>query len=287
MDKESTAEKIVDIVMEAGKEGVDLVVFPETFIPMFPTFEIDLDKPVEWCGAVREFTEQSVYIDGDEIRRIADAARGSKTHVVLGISEREGDANIYNTQVFIGSDGCILGRRRKLFPSNREKVFWSAGDGKDILVVDSPIGRIGGLICYEHLQPLLKYACMSLGEQIHCASWPGWPHLEGVRSNKHVIDASARAYALEGQCFVIISSLYIPPDAVPEEGSGNSSWAFFGGSGIVGPGGEYIAGPLYDAEGIVYGEIDLANILLRKSLIDITGRDQKKAVFNFSWNDRG
>lgn len=284
MDKRATADKACALIDAARAEKADLIVFPETFLPMFPVFSTDLNRQNEWCRELKELTEQSVYLEGDEIARIAAAAKAAKAFVAMGVSEREGDANLYNTQVFIGPDGAVLGRRRKLFPSNREKAIWSPGGGRDILVLDTPIGRIGGLICYEHLQPLLKFAMMSQGEQIHCASWPGWPHFEGIRSNRHVIDASARQYALEGQCFVIVASLYVPKECVPPGAEG--AWAFFGGSGIVAPNGEYLAGPLYDGEGIVYAEIDLTDILMRKTLIDTAGRDRRGELFKFSWNGK-
>lgn len=283
MDKAKTTEKICDLISTIKAEKADLVVFPETMLPMFPVFSLDLNRQNEWCCALKELTEQSVYIDGDEINKVAKAINSAQAYVVLGISEREGAANLYNSQVFFDPNGKIIGRRRKIFPSNREKAIWASGSGADIQVLDTNIGKIGGLICYEHLQPLLRYANMSLGEQIHCAAWPGWPHVDGFRSNKHVIDASARQYALEGQCFVIISSLYIPPSNIPEEQMLNSSWAFFGGSGIIRPNGEYTAGPIYDKEAILYGELDLDEILLRKTLIDTVGRDMRQEIFHFSW----
>ena len=276
MNKNKTIDKACDLIGQAGKEKADIIVFPETFIPMYPNFSIDLSNPNEWRRNLMELTEHSIYADGEEIKKLAKSAKDAGAFVVMGINERVGSAN----------EGNILGIRRKLFPSNREKAFWHYGDGKDICVFDTNIGKIGGLICYEHLQPLLKYAHMSLGEQIHCASWPGWPLIKDGRSNKHVIDASARQYALEGQCFVIISCMYVSPENIPDSYFGNASWTFFGGSGIVGPDGEYIAGPVYDREDIIYAEINLRDILMRKTLIDTVGRDTRRDVFNFSWNNK-
>ena len=286
LNKHKTVEKVCDLIRQAKMERADLAVFPETFIPMYPNFSIDLNHPNEWRENLKELTEQSVYADGDEIGRIAAVAGDLGIHVVLGINERgkASDADLYNSQVFINDRGNILGTRRKLFPSNREKAFWASGNSNDIQVHATSIGKIGGLICYEHLQPLLKYAHMCQGEQIHCASWPGWPHIQGARSNKHVIDASARQYALEGQCFVVISALYVPPESVPKGFFGNAAWAFFGGSGIIGPTGEYVAGPIYDMETIVYGDIDLSDILMRKTLIDTSGRDQRWDVLHLVLN---
>lgn len=202
-------------------------------------------------------------------------ARDKGVYVVVGANEVEEiyDGALFNSLFLIGPTGELLGKHRKLFPSNREKVFHGRGDASGLRVYDTALGRLGGLICYEHLQPLLKYALISQGEQIHCASWPGWPDFPGGRTNRHVIDVCSRAHALEGQCFVVASSLYVPASAADAAGLGNASWTFFGGSGIINPAGEYVAGPLYDQEGIVYGEIDLGLIPLRKAAIDTTGRD--------------
>ncbi|HTU01027.1 MAG TPA: nitrilase-related carbon-nitrogen hydrolase, partial [Candidatus Sulfotelmatobacter sp.] len=192
------------------------------------------------------------------------------------------DGLLFNTQVFIGSDGRLLGKRRKLFPSNREKVFWGCGGAEDIRIFPMDVGQVGGLICYEHLQPLLKYAIMAQGEQIHCASWPGWPEYKQGRTNRHVIDAASRQYALEAQCFVVASCLYVDEQAVPPGTLGNAAWAFFGGSGILNPSGEYLAGPLYHGEGILYADLDLGLIPLRKTLIDPTGRDQRWDILSLN-----
>jgi nitrilase len=275
LNKEKTVDKVCEITAQAADAGADLVVFPECFIPMYPNWSIDLENPNEWAINLREFTYQSITVPGPETEKIGRIAREKGVYIVIGVNERveKYDGVLFNSLLFIGPDGKIIGKHRKLFPSNREKVFHARGDASGLKVYDTSIGRIGGLICYEHLQPLLKYALISQGEQIHCASWPGWPNFSGGRTNKHVIDAASRAYALEGQGFVIVSSLYVPESMKEEAGLGNSSWTFFGGSGIINPAGEYIAGPVYDEETIVYGEIDLGLIPLRKAAIDTTGRD--------------
>jgi predicted amidohydrolase len=287
MNKQATTEKICDLLQEAGKNGAKLVVFPETFLPMYPNWSVDLENPTEWPRNLMNLTKEAVEIPGPEIARIAEVARQVRTYVVLGVNEkvRPYDGMLYNTQVFIGDDGRLLGRRRKLLPSNREKVFWHRGDGVDLRAVyETGIGRIGGLICYEHLQPLFKYSLIAQGEQIHCAVWPGWPNYPNGRSNVQVIDAAMRAYALEGQCFVVAASMYVSPEDGQKAGFGNASWTFFGGSGILNPSGEYIAGPSYNKEEILYGEIDLDLILIRKAAIDTTGRDTRWDVVNLNLN---
>lgn len=146
--------------------------------------------------------------------------------------------------------------------------------------------RAGGPLRWDAVQHLLKYALIAQGEQIHCASWPGWPRFKNGRSNVHVIDAASRAYALEGQCFVVISAMYVPEEYGKEKsGFGNAGWAFFGGSGIVNPAGKYLAGPLYDEEGILYAEINLEDIVMRKATVDTTSRDTRWNILSLKVND--
>lgn len=284
MNKQKTLSLVCDIICEAAAHGAKLIVFPECYFPMYPNWSIDLQNPNEWALNLRELTYNSIQIPGPETDQICKVAKEKEIFVILGANEvvESSDGTLYNSLVFIGPSGKIEGRHRKLFPSNREKVFHARGDASGLMVHHTSMGRIGGLICYEHLQPLLKYALIAQGEQIHCASWPGWPNFPNGRSNIHVIDTISRAYALEGQCFVIVSSLYVPETMSEKAGFGNASWSFFGGSGIINPSGEYIAGPLYDQEGIVYGDIDLSHIPLRKAAIDTTGRDSAWETINMN-----
>jgi nitrilase len=133
------------------------------------------------------------------------------------------------------------------------------------------------LICAENLQPLWKYALMAQGEQIHCIGWPGWPKLKEKEGwdNRAIIDAAVRCYGLEGQCFVVSACMYVPESIGKDAGWENANWSFFGGTSISGPNGEYLAGPLYDRESIVYADLDFEQILLRKALVDTTGRDAR------------
>ncbi|HEX9016415.1 MAG TPA: carbon-nitrogen hydrolase family protein [Chloroflexota bacterium] len=289
MDRAATLEKAVDIIQEASRNGAQLIVFPETFIPMYPNWSVDLQSPNEWARNLVDLTRNSVEVPGPEIETLGQAAERAGAYVCIGVNERVPrlDGMLYNTLVLIGPDGSLVGRHRKLLPTNREKVFWHRGDGVDVKAVwDTGLGRVGGLICYEHLQPLLKYALMAQGEQIHCACWPGWPNFKNGRTNTHVIDAVSRTYALEGQCFVIASCMYVPEEYGKERsGFGNASWSFFGGSGIINPAGEYIAGPLLGEEGILYAEIDLEKILMRKAAVDTTSRDTRWDILSLKVND--
>lgn len=284
INKKETTDKACEYITKAAKEGARLIVFPECFLPTYPNWSVDLNNPNEWATNLKDFTKESVEIDGPEIKKICEVARKNSIFVVVGINERQKpfDGLLYNSLVFISLNGEILNVHRKFFPTNREKVFHRRGPGNTLKVVNSSLGRIGGLICYEHLQPLLKYALISQGEQIHCASWPGWPNFPGGRSNKDVIDVASRQHAIEGQNFVLLSSLFIPPEEGEKADFGNASWTYFGGSGIINPLGEYIVGPVYDKEELIFGEIDLELILKRKAVVDTTGRDARWNIINMN-----
>lgn len=284
IDKKKTTEKACHYIEEAAKQGAKLIVFPECFLPTYPNWSIDLNNPNEWATNLKNFTKESVEVDGPEIEKICQTARKNSIYVVMGINERQKpfDGALFNSLITISLNGEILNVHRKLFPTNREKCFHKRGEGNTLKVVDTAIGRMGGLICYEHLQPLLKYALISQGEQIHCASWPGWPSFPDGRSNKNVIDVASRQHAIEGQNFVLLSSLYIPPEEGEKAGFGNASWTYFGGSGIINPVGEYIVGPVYDKEELIFGEIDLEMIMQRKAIVDTTGRDARWSVISMN-----
>ncbi|RFU70894.1 carbon-nitrogen hydrolase family protein [Peribacillus saganii] len=285
-NKEKTVDLVCEIVSEAADKGAKLIVFPECFIPSFPNWTLDLNDSSAWELHLRDFTYNSILVPGPETDKIGRVAKEKGVYVVVGVNEIEEKyvGVLYNSLVFIGPEGNVIGKHRKLFPTMREKLFHARGDASGLNVYDTEIGRLGGLICYEHLQPLLKYSLIGQGEQIHCAAWPGWPDVVNGRTNKHVIDAASRTMALEGQSFVIVSSMYIPQSVSQNIDLGNSNWSFFGGSGIINPAGEYIGGPLYDQEGIVYGEIDLDLIPLRKATIDTTGRDSAWETISMNIN---
>jgi nitrilase len=283
-NKQKTVNLICEIIAEASNKGAKLIVFPECFIPMYPNWTIDFENPNEWAYQLRDFTKQSITIPGPETDQIGAVAREKGVYVVVGVNEvdKQYSSTLYNSLVFIGPEGKVIGKHRKLFPSNREKIFHTRGDGAGLKVYDTTLGNLGGLICYEHLQPLLKYSLIAQGEQIHCASWPGWPNFGNGRTNKHVIEAASKTYALEGQSFVVASSLYVPESVAKQAGISSANWSFFGGSCIINPSGDYVTEPLYDQEGIVYGMIDLDQIHVRKAAIDTTGRDTAWDIINMN-----
>lgn len=289
MNKKATTEKACALIESAGRQGAQLIVFPECFIPMFPNWSIDLQRPSEWSLLLADLTEEAVEIPSEETAALCKAARRAGAHVCVGMNERSSEyrATIYNTLLFIGPDGNIIGRHRKFTPSHRERVFHARGDGSNVRAVfDTSIGRIGGLICFEHLQPLFRYALTLQGEEIHCACWPGgWPHFPPPgRSNRELTQIASRAYALESQAFVVLSSMYIAPEAAEKSGIGNAHWGFSGGSAIIDPAGNYIVAPVFDQETMLHAEVDLADVLKRKAYIDPVGRDARWDVFRLDMN---
>jgi nitrilase len=292
MNKKATVEKACSLIDEAGREGAELVVFSEGFIPMFPNWSMDMQNENEWSDLLTQMIFNSIEIPGEETKALGQAAKEAGVYVCMGCNEVVDlyPGILYNTLIFLGPDGDVISRHRKLTPSHRERVIHARGNKEDLFhVVETRIGRIGGLICYEHLQPLFKYALMTQGEQIHCACWPGWPGFPPPgRTNYPVIDTMSRAYAMESACFVVLSSPWLPPelrikyDKEGHAGMKNAHWGFVGGSGVINPLGQYIAGPLMEGEGILYAEIELKDIVKRKCYIDTVGKDSRWDVIRLA-----
>jgi nitrilase len=281
-DKHKTLEKTLRTIQEAGNLGLDLLVFPETYFAAYPF----------WRGAVsvRRSTELAVEMqrhairaDGEEARAIAEAAGRARVHCVVGCNElddRKGSLTLYNTLLFAGRDGRILGRHRKLMPTHSERVYWGMGDASDIRTFDLDIGCVGGLICYEHHMTLLRAAMAIKGEEIHCAVWPGWwkveRHLGGKTpepgSETCDIAPAIREYAIENQVFVVSSSWLLKPEDVPADLRDEMRYNLaVGGSCIVNPAGLYLKGPVFNQETIVWTEIDETDRRLAKAYFDCLG----------------
>ena len=283
MDKEATIDKACRTIEEAGRAGAKLVVFSETFVPGYPYWR-GLQPISKWSDLMVEYQKNSLKIPSEETNVICDSARESDIIVALGCSEmsdRKGSDTLYNTILFIGNDGEILGRHRKLMPTHAERIIWGMGDVSDVRVFDTPIGAIGGIVCYEHHMTLQKAAMAILGEEIHCAVWPGWWVMERHPGEKrrfkqgeaspHLCDIehAIREYAFETQTFVISVSQYIPDDQMPDYCADFNIAA--GGSFIVNPAGVYLKEPLFDRESIIYAELDADDRRHTKAYFDALG----------------
>lgn len=283
MDKESTIDKACRTIEEAGRAGAKLIVFSETFIPGYPYWR-GLQPISKWSDLMVEYQKNALEIPSGDTEVLGDAARDADLISVLGcteISDRKGSETLYNTMLFIGNNGELLGRHRKLMPTHGERTIWGVGDVRDIKVFDTAIGAIGGIVCYEHHMTLLKAAMAILGEEIHCAVWPGWWVMKRhpgakkrYRQNKdspHLCDIeyAIKEYAFETQTFVISVSQYIPEDALPEECADLNISA--GGSFIVNPAGVYLKEPVFDKETILYAELNADDRRHTKAYFDALG----------------
>lgn len=294
MDKKASVQKYADTIVEAGKQGVELLVTPETGIPGYPYWRnsfgyTDPESAKRWKQTVVEFYDQAVRIPGPETEELGRAARSAGLTAVIGLNEqddRPGSRTLYNTMLFLGPDGAILGRHRKLMPTHQERIFWGRGDASDLRVFETPFGVLGGLICFENHMTLLKAAMAVKGEEVHAACWPGyWAYggrgntvrdMTGARYPLHHSDqdAAVREYAFETQTFVVSASLFLAEDQVPDDfpykRTTNWKWAM-GGSAIATPFGTYAAEPLFGKEGLVIADLDLADRIVAKNVFDCMG----------------
>ena len=264
LDREATIDKACELIEQAGRQGAQLIVFPETWVPTYPFW--DMRRPDAWL----ELYRNAVEVPSRATDRLAAAARKAQAYVAIGINERDTETkgSLYNSLLYLGPDGAMLGVHRKLMPSITERLVWGMGDGSGLHLFDTPLGRLGGLICWEHEMSLVKYAMYVRGEQVHASVWPAWS------MQRDHIQFGTRQYAFEGKCFVVVSCGLFNLEALDERWrkffSGGGPTAD-GGSAIIDPQGNYVAGPVYDEETILYGEIDLEKVILGKQALDVGG----------------
>ncbi len=283
LDRAATLEGVLERIERASNEGAELVVLPEAMLSTYPLPPEDrtaIDGKPRGDDYWELFVESSVQVPGPEVAAIGAVARARGVHVVLGVNERDAayPATIYNTAVLVGSDGEVLGRHRKICPVVHELLFYTRGAGDDIRVWETPLGRIGMAICFEHMNPLLRYTLAAQGEQIHCSLWTG-TEISSERSMRHVIASSSTQTALEGRCFVVAAGQVTPADDAPGKGGYHPLAPFIGGSGVVGPNGAYLAGPVYGEEAILYAELRFSALTRAGSLFSPFGKDGRPDLF--------
>ncbi len=289
LDREATTEKACRLIDEAANRGAKLIAFPEAWLPGFPWW-IFLGTPAWGNSFFAELYANSVEIPSPTTERLCRAAKEAGAYVVMGVDEREG-SSLYCTQLFIDPEGRVMGRHRKLKPTHVERSVWGEGDGSDLRVFDTPLGKIGGLNCWEHLQPLTRYAMYSLGQQIHIAAWPAFSlYRKHAFSLGDVASVGAtRHYALEGGCFTLMAVSVISKEMVerladtPERADLIEVGG--GASQIFGPDGATLAGPpCEDEEAIVVADIDLAAIARAKNFADPVGHYSRPDIFRLVVN---
>ncbi|MBR0641372.1 nitrilase-related carbon-nitrogen hydrolase [Plastoroseomonas hellenica] len=268
--RQGTVEKVVRKIAELGELRVQFVAFPETVIPYYPYFAYVM-PPYLMGDEHQRLLEQSVTVPSAETEAIGEAARRAGMVVSVGVNERDG-GSIYNTQLLFDADGTLIQRRRKLTPTFHERMVWGQGDASGLRVVESAVGRIGQLACWEHYMPLARYALIADGEQIHAAMYPG--SIFGPLFAEQA-EVSIRQHALESACFVVNATAWLEPDQqarIAEDTSaplGPLSGGCF--TAIIAPDGRAIGEPLKAGEGHVVADLDFARIDARKRLMDGRG----------------
>lgn len=276
LDIEKSVQKTISLMDEAGSQGVQLIAFPETWISGYPWW-IWLGTPEYALHFAGDFLANSIEAGSDYDLRLQEAAKRNKLHAVIGVSERRG-SSLYMAQWHYGPDGRLLSRRRKLKPTMAERSVFGEGDGSDIIVNDTDIGRIGALCCWEHTQPLLKYAMFSEHEQMHVASWPAYSVYTEVSHamSPEMSMAINQVYAAEGQCFVLSSCAVISQtlrDRLCETDEQRRLIHLGGGySRIFGPDGASMANHIPpEEEGLAIAELPLGKIAFAKAAADPVG----------------
>jgi amidase/nitrilase len=291
MDKQKTVEKACRLIKESGRNGAELIAFSEAFIPAYPAYyTVGYEtNPHEWTDYMIALQDNSVVIPSEDTEVLGQAAKEVGAYVVMGCNEfdsRQGSCTVFNTLLFIGKDGNVMGRHRKLMPTYTERVYWGQGDGGDINVFDTDIGRIGGLICWENHMTLIRAAMIHRGEEFHIAVWPGnWK-----RGETKLLDADTspggalcnlqsliRVHAFEAGTFVLSACGFLTDEDFPERWhyikNGdhiNYDWAR-GGSAIVNPAGRYLVEPNFEKDAILYAECYANQIKAVKAVFDALG----------------
>lgn len=293
LDAAATVDKAVSLIREAARHGAKIVAFPEVFVPGYPYWNWITD-PVTGSAWFEKLVRASVLVPGPEIDVLRRAARDTRTYVVIGVNERSlvSLGTIYNTLVFIGPDGALLGRHRKLVPTWAEKLTWTGGDGASLKVYDTAIGPLGALACGENTNTLARFALLAQGELVHVASYISLPVAPPDYDMAEAIKLRAIAHSFEGKLFTIVSCSTISDEiitameaVVPDARARlqRKSSAF---SGVIGPDGRVVGEPLIDKEGIVYAEIDLNRCIQPKQMHDIVGHYNRFDIFDLKINRR-
>jgi nitrilase len=287
LDREATVSKACELVAEAGRSGAHLVVFPEAFIPTYPdwVWRIPPGQHRVLADMYAELLEQSVEIPGPVTEELSKAARQAGVYVAMGLNERNAqasNASLYNTLLYIGPEGELLGKHRKLVPTAPERMVWAQGDGSTLEVYDTSLGKLGGLICWENYMPLARYSLYAWGVQIYLA--PTWDNGEPWLS-------TLRHIAKEGRVYVVGCSIAMRKQDIPDHFgfkakyySEVGEWINKGDSAIVSPDGKFVAGPLNAEEGILYSELDPRQMRGSKWNLDVAGHYARPDVFRLTVN---
>lgn len=279
-----TLDKVLAAISEAAEKGVRFIVFPETFLPYYPYFSF-IDPPYRIGAKHLALYREAVIVPGPETQALSAAARRHAMVIVAGVNERDG-GTLYNTQLIFDADGSLALKRRKITPTYHERMIWGQGDGSGLRAVDTAVGRVGALACWEHYNPLARYALMADGEQIHASQFPG--SMVGDVFHDQ-IEAAVRHHAAESGCFVVNATGWLTDEQraqiAPDE---SHRKAISGGchTAIVTPEGQNLVPPLTSGEGLLIADCDMALVLKRKRMMDSVGHYARPELLSLHLDDR-
>jgi len=284
-DSIRSVEKACSLAVDAAKQGAKLVVFPEAFVSVYPKgldfgARVGMRSP-EGRDDFRRYWESAIDVPGPATDILAASARDNNIYLVIGVIERD-IGTLYCTVLFFSPDGRLMGKHRKLMPTAMERLIWGFGDGSTLPVFGTPLGKIGSVICWENYMPMLRMAMYSKGIQLYCAP---------TADDRDTWIPTMQHIALEGRCFVLASCQYIKRGAYPKDylaiqGDDPDTLIIRGGSCIVGPLGQILAGPDYEGECILTADIDFGDIARGKYDFDVAGHYARPDVFRLYVNER-
>jgi nitrilase len=280
----ATLDRVLAAIDEAAGKGAEIAVFPETFVPWYPYFSFVL-PPALSGGEHLKLYEHAVVVPGPVTEAVSAAARRHRMVIALGVNERD-HGTLYNAQIIFDADGTLLLKRRKITPTYHERMIWGQGDGSGLRVVETAVGRVGALACWEHYNPLARYALMAQHEEIHVAQFPG--SLVGPIFAEQ-LEVTIRHHALESGAFVINATGWLTPDQI-EKISPNEKMrgALSGGcmTAIITPEGRHVVPPLTSGEGILIADLDMALITKRKRMMDSIGHYARPELLSLVMDNR-
>ena len=283
-DGAGTLTRVLNALDEAAAKGANLVAFPETFVPWYPYFSF-VHPPVLTGAEHLRLYEHAPTVPGPVTDAVSAAARRHGLVVVLGINERD-HGSLYNAQLIFDADGTLKLKRRKITPTYHERMIWGQGDGAGLKAVDTKVGRVGALACWEHYNPLARYALMADHEEIHVAQFPG-SMVGQIFADQMAV--TIRHHALESGCFVVNATGWLT-DEQREKISPDEKLrkALTGGcfTAIVSPEGALLGEPLTEGEGMVVADLDMALVLKRKRMMDSVGHYARPELLSLLHDDR-